>query len=86
MPEEIAMSNEEMLEKVKSTLKELRPYLQMDGGDMEFVEMTENNIVRIRLKGHCAGCPGAMYTLKLGIERKVREVVPEVAAVEAVPM
>lgn len=80
------MSNEEMLEKVKSTLKELRPYLQMDGGDMEFVEMTENNIVRIRLKGHCAGCPGAMYTLKLGIERKVREVVPEVAAVEAVPM
>jgi len=80
------MINEEMLDKVKATLEELRPYLQMDGGDMEFVEMTENNVVRIRLKGHCAGCPGAMYTLKLGIERKVREVVPEVAAVEAVPM
>ncbi len=80
------MSNEEMLAKVKATIEELRPYLQMDGGDMEFVEMTESNVVRIRLKGHCAGCPGAMYTLKLGIERKVREVVPEVAAVEAVPM
>ena len=79
------MSNEETISKVKETLEELRPYLQMDGGDMEFVEMGEDMIVKIRLKGACAGCPGAMYTLKLGVERKVKEVVPEVVAVEAVP-
>lgn len=80
------MSNEEMVTKVKATLEELRPFLQMDGGDMEFVEMTEDKIVRVKLKGACAGCPGAMYTLKLGVERKVKEAVPEVASVEAVPM
>ncbi len=54
------MSNEETVTKVKATLEELRPYLQMDGGDMEFVELTEDNIVKIRLQGACAGCPGAM--------------------------
>ena len=80
------MSNEEMVTKVKATLEELRPFLQMDGGDMEFVEMTEDKIVRVKLKGACAGCPGAMYTLKLGVERKVKEAVPEVTAVEAIPM
>ncbi len=79
------MDNEEIIAKVKETLEELRPYLQMDGGDMEFVELTEEKVVRIRLKGACAGCPGAMYTLKLGIERKVKELVPEIEAVEAVP-
>ncbi len=79
------MSNEETISKVKDTLEELRPYLQMDGGDMEFVELTDDNIVKIRLQGACAGCPGATYTLKLGIEKKVKEVVPEIQSVEAVP-
>ena len=79
------MSNEETISKVKDTLEELRPYLQMDGGDMEFVELTEDNIVKIRLQGACAGCPGAAYTLKLGIEKKVKELVPEIQSVEAVP-
>lgn len=79
------MSNEETISKVKDTLEELRPYLQMDGGDMEFVELTDDNIVKIRLQGACAGCPGAMYTLKLGIEKKVKEMVPEIESVEAVP-
>jgi Fe-S cluster biogenesis protein NfuA len=79
------MSNEETISKVKDTLEELRPYLQADGGDMEFVEITDDNIVKIRLQGACAGCPGAMYTLKLGIEKKVKELVPEIHSVEAVP-
>jgi len=79
------MSREEMLDKVKGTIEELRPYLQMDGGDMEFVEMDEDNVVHVRLQGACAGCPGAAYTLKMGVERKLKEVVPEVTAVEAVP-
>lgn len=77
--------NGEMLTQVKETIETLRPYLQMDGGDMEFVEMTEDKVVKVRLKGACAGCPGAAYTLKLGVERKLKEVVPEITGVEAVP-
>jgi Fe-S cluster biogenesis protein NfuA len=78
------MEREELLGKVKETLDQIRPYLQMDGGDLEFVEMSEDNVVRVRLKGACSGCPGAAYTLKLGVERKLKEVVPEIKAVESV--
>lgn len=78
--------NLELETKVKGVLDTLRPYLQMDGGDLEFVELTEEKVVRVRLKGACAGCPGAMYTLKLGVERKVKEACPEIAGVEAAPM
>ena len=73
-----------MEEKVKAVLETLRPYLQMDGGDLEFVELTDDKVVMIKLKGACAGCPGAMYTLKMGIERKMKEEIPEVVSVEAV--
>jgi Fe-S cluster biogenesis protein NfuA len=73
-----------MEDKVKEVLETLRPYLQMDGGDLEFVELTDENIVKVRLKGACSGCPGAAYTLKMGIERKLKEAIPEVEAVEAV--
>ena len=79
------MEREEMLSKVKETVEQLRPYLQMDGGDMDFVELTDDNVVKVRLRGACAGCPGAVYTLKLGVERKIKEVVPEIVSVEAVP-
>lgn len=74
-----------MEDKVKAVLETLRPYLQMDGGDLEFVELTDEKVVKVRLKGACAGCPGAMYTLKMGIERKVKEEIPDVVSVEAVP-
>ena len=73
-----------MEEKVKEIVERLRPYLQMDGGDLEFVELTEEKIVKVRLKGACVGCPGAQHTLKLGVERKIKEEVPEIEAVEAV--
>ncbi len=75
-----------MEEKVKAVLETLRPYLQMDGGDLEFVELTDDKVVKIKLKGACAGCPGAMYTLKNGIERKMKEEIPEVVSVEAVQL
>jgi len=73
-----------MEDKVKAVLETLRPYLQMDGGDLEFVELTDDKVVKIKLKGACAGCPGAMFTLKNGIERKMKEEIPEVVSVEAV--
>ena len=72
-----------MEEKIKKVIEEVRPYLQGDGGDVEFVKLTEDNVVVVRLKGACHGCPGAMMTLKMGIERKIREVVPEIKEVIA---
>lgn len=78
------MERQEMITKVQETVEQIRPYLQMDGGDIEFVELTEDSKVRVRLQGHCAGCPGAVYTLKLLVERKIKEMVPEITGVESV--
>ena len=69
---------------IKNVINKLRPYLQRDGGDIEFVEYTEDNIVKVRLKGHCAGCPGAQMTIKGVVERILKESYPEIAGVEAV--
>lgn len=73
-----------MEEKIISALDQIRPFLQRDGGDIEFVELTENNIVKVRLQGHCAGCPGAQMTIKGVVERILKESYPEIAGVEAV--
>jgi Fe-S cluster biogenesis protein NfuA len=70
-------------ENVETVLDELRPYLIADGGNVELVEI-EGPIVKLRLNGACGSCPSSTYTLKLGIERKLREVIPEVAEIEQV--
>ncbi len=73
----------EMVEKIKKALDEVRPSLQADGGDVEFVSV-ENGIVKVRLTGACGGCPMSQMTLKQGIEVFVKKAVPEVLSVEAV--
>ena len=73
-----------MEEKILDALAQIRPFLQRDGGDIEFVELTEDNIVRVRLQGHCAGRPGATMTIKGVVERLIKEAYPEIQAVEAV--
>ena len=73
-----------MEDKIKAALEQIRPVLQRDGGDIEFVELTAENIVKVRLQGHCAGCPGARMTLKGIVERILVESYPEIAGVEAV--
>ena len=73
-----------MEEKINNALYQIRPFLQRDGGDIEFVEYTEDNIVKVRLKGHCAGCPGAQMTIKGVVERILQESYPEIKGVEAV--
>lgn len=70
-----------MKEKVKNVLDKVRPFLQQDGGDVEFVDCDENGVVKVRLRGACGGCPGALYTLKNGIERTLKQEVPEVKEV-----
>ncbi len=71
-------------EKVEKVIGEIRPQLQADGGDVELVEVTEDNVVRVRLQGACAGCPMAQMTLKNGIERILKMKVPEIKYVESV--
>ena len=73
-----------MEEKSREALGQIRPILQRDGGDIEFVELTPENIVKVRLQGHCAGCPGARMTLRGIVERVLKESYPEIAGVEAV--
>ncbi|MEO5346544.1 MAG: NifU family protein [Magnetococcus sp. YQC-9] len=73
-----------MLEQVQKVLEEIRPMLQRDGGDVELVGITADNIVNVRLRGACGTCPGAIMTLKGGIERIMKQRVPEVVAVESV--
>jgi len=70
-------------ERIKAILDEIRPYIQADGGDIEFVGL-EGNVVNVRLRGACSGCPGARMTLKMGVEQRLREEIPDVEVVEAV--
>lgn len=73
-----------MEKKINDALDQIRPILQRDGGDIEFVEYTDDNIVKVRLQGHCAGCPGAQMTIKGVVERILKESYPEIAGVEAI--
>ncbi|MBY9005590.1 MAG: NifU family protein [Candidatus Lokiarchaeota archaeon] len=72
-------------EKVKEVLEKIRPQLQMDGGDVELLDITDDGIVKVRLQGHCAGCMHAQETLKFGIERAIKQFVPEIKYVENIP-
>ena len=72
-----------MLEKVQNALNKIRPMLQRDGGDVELVGV-EGSIVKVKLQGACAGCPMSQMTLKNGIEKILKEEIPEIEAVENV--
>ncbi len=71
-------------EKVKNIIDSIRPNLQSHGGDVELVSTENGKTVKVRLQGACSGCPGARMTLKMGIERLLKEKVPQVKEVVAV--
>jgi len=71
-------------ERVARIIERIRPAVQSDGGDVELVEVRPDGVVRLRLHGACVGCPSSQLTLTVGIERNLREYVPEVTRVEAV--
>ncbi|MBN2621636.1 NifU family protein [candidate division WOR-3 bacterium] len=73
-----------MKDKVIEVLNEVRPGLQADGGDVELIEVTDDGIVRVKLTGACAGCPLSTLTLRMAIEKKLKERIPEVKEVEQV--
>ncbi|MEX0876551.1 MAG: NifU family protein [Phycisphaerales bacterium] len=72
-------------ERVAFVIDRIRPAVQNDGGDIELVAVTPSGVVQIRMHGACVGCPSSNMTLRMGIERNLKEHIPEVTAVEAVP-
>lgn len=73
-----------MKEEVIKALEEIRPALQADGGDLELVEVTDDGVVKVRLKGACSCCPMSTHTVKMGIEQALKKQVPSVKSVEQV--
>ena len=74
----------DQLEKIEIALQSIRPFLQKDGGDVEFVELTEDNVVRVRLLGACETCSMSAMTLKAGIEEYIKNAIPQITRVEAI--
>lgn len=73
-----------MQDKIEQALETIRPYLKADGGDVELVEITEDNVVKVELKGSCQSCSMSSMTMKAGIEETIRRAVPQVQRVEAI--
>ena len=73
-----------MREKVEKALDKIRPMLAADGGDVNLVEVTDNGVVKLKLTGACGCCPMSQMTLKMGIEKLIKEEVPEVKEVIAI--
>lgn len=73
----------ELLERIEKALDQIRPALRFDGGDVNLVGV-EDGIVKLHMVGACGGCPMSMMTLKMGIERTIKQQIPEIRSVEAV--
>jgi Fe-S cluster biogenesis protein NfuA len=80
----MAIDKNAISEKVNVALKQLRPFLEADGGDMELVEITDDAVVRVKLMGACKDCSMSIMTMKAGLEEAVKKAAPEVQRVEAV--
>ncbi len=73
-----------LFDRVEQVIERIRPAVQSDGGDLELVNVTDEGVVQVRLHGACIGCPSSSMTLHMGIERNVREKIPEITGVEQV--
>lgn len=78
------MQNTELLSKVEEALKSIRPYLEADGGNVEIIELTDDNTVKVELTGACKSCSMNMMTMKAGIEETIKRSVPEIKSVIAI--
>ena len=74
----------ELSEKVEKVIEQIRPFLQADGGDIRFVELTPEMIVNVELQGACGSCPYSKMTLKNGVETAVKKAIPEIVSVEEI--
>lgn len=80
----MATKKQNLEKKVRNVIEQIRPYLQSDGGDIHFVELTDDNVVNVQLRGACGSCPHSTMTLKNGVEVAVKKAIPEIKSVEAV--
>ncbi len=78
------MEKKELENKVKNVIDQIRPYLEADGGNIEFVNLTDDNVVNVELQGACATCPMSIMTLKQGVEQAMIKALPQIRSVEAV--
>jgi Fe-S cluster biogenesis protein NfuA len=76
--------NSSIRERVLNALERVRPYLQSDGGDISLVDISDDNIVKVKLQGACHGCPFSIQTLKAGVEQALMQEVPEIKSVVSV--
>lgn len=77
-------TNKELEQKVINAIEQIKPYLEADGGSIQFIELTEDNIVNVELLGACASCPMSTMTLKNGVEAAIKQAIPEIKSVEAI--
>lgn len=80
----ITKEKEDLLQRIDTALNEVRPHLAVDGGNVEVVDVTEDNIVKIKWLGNCEGCSMSAMTMRAGIEQTLKSKIPEVSGVEAV--
>ncbi|MCE1201074.1 MAG: NifU family protein [Bacteroidia bacterium] len=80
----MAEDKEVLVRKVRNIIEQVRPYLQQDGGDINFVELTDDLVVNVELTGACGSCPYSTMTLKNGVENTIRKAIPEIKSVEAI--
>lgn len=80
----IAATSNEMFDKVNTALDEIRPHLEVDGGNIELVEVTDDLIVRIKWMGNCEHCSMSAMTMRAGVEQAIRSKLPEIKGVEAI--
>jgi Fe-S cluster biogenesis protein NfuA len=71
-------ANVDLINKVQTVIEQVRPYLQADGGDIQFIELTSDNVVKVELQGACGSCPYSRMTLKSGVEEAVKRAIPEI--------
>jgi Fe-S cluster biogenesis protein NfuA len=77
-------TKEELIQIINDSIEQLRPFLNADGGDMEFVDITDDGIVHVKLLGACSSCSMSMMTLKAGLEEAVKKVAPEIKGILSV--
>ncbi len=78
------MEREELIKKINNILAQIRPYLEADGGGVDFVDFTDDGVLLVKLTGACGDCPHSTQTLKNGIEKTMKSVLPMIKAVEKV--
>lgn len=78
------MSNTELIRKIENVIDQIRPYLQADGGNIRFVNLTDEMVVNVELLGACGSCPMSTMTLKAGVEQAMKKAIPEIQSVEAI--